>query len=249
MGFRHGAYDDFLSWVAANRAPLLRALLTLVRAWVIAGQPKPKGIASFGGFDRWAQVAGGVLQHAGLTGFFQDPEHAYVDPDVEQWLPFLQAAGAVTYWQEFSVSELVKIAHDVQWDGSRNIPSNNAAKLRDNLPGESAKSLDTPRFGAELGYAFRKKRNAYYGPDNIHVAHTNNFTRDGAVLWQVRRGSQAQAGPAPQATSNSSSSSSSTSSATSASSASTASTAPRAGDIRYFKGQPYRFDGQTWVKQ
>jgi hypothetical protein len=193
-------------------------------------------------------VVGGVLQNAGLNGFFQDPEQAYVDPDAEQWLPFLLAIGEVTYWQEFAVSELAKIAQDVQWNGSRNVPSKNATKLRNNLPGELAKSVDLPRFSADLGYAFRKKRNAYYGPDNIHVANTGNFTRDGAVLWQVRKGSQAQASQAP-STSDSSPSSSSTSPPPSSSSASSASTPPRVGTIRSLKGQPYRFDGQRWVKQ
>jgi hypothetical protein len=176
-GFRHGAYDELLGWVEDNRAALLRALLTLVRAWVVAGQPKPTGIASFGGFDRWVQVMGGVLQNAGLADFFKDPEQTYGDPDAEQWLPFLRAVSEVTYGQEFTVSELAKIAQDVQWDGSRIVPSNSAAKLRDNLPAELAKPVDTPKVSAELGYAFRKKRNAYYGPDNIHVAHTGNFIR------------------------------------------------------------------------
>ena len=230
---------------------LLRALLTLARAWVIAGQPKPNGLASFGGFDRWVQVIGGVLQHAGLTGFCRDPEQAYVDPDAEQWLPFLQAVGDVTYWQEFTVAELSKIAQDVQWSGSRNVPSKNAAKLRDNIPAELAKSVDTPKFTAELGYAFRKKRNAYYGPDNIHVAHTGNFTRDGAALWQVRLANQTQAGSAAQAASAWPSSSSSTLSSptSSATSASSSSAPPTVGEIRYFKGKPYRFDGKNWVKQ
>ena len=154
--------------------------------------------------------------------------------------------GEVTYWQEFTVSELSKTAQDVQWNGSRNEPSKNAENLRNHLPAELVKSVDTPKFTVELGYAFRRKRNAYYGTDNIHVAHTGKETRDGAVLWQVRRGNQTQSGSAEEATSSSSSSSASTSSEASGSSASAP---PKVGDIRYFKGQPYRFDGQGWAKQ
>ena len=71
-GFRHVAYDDLLAWVATNRAALLRALLTLVRAWVVAGQPKPKGVASFGGFDRWIHVVGCCSTRAWM-GFFKIP--------------------------------------------------------------------------------------------------------------------------------------------------------------------------------
>jgi hypothetical protein len=242
-GFRHGAYDDFLNWVATNRAALLRALLTLVRAWMVAEQPKPIGLASLGGFDRWVQVVGGVMQHAGLKGFFQDPEQAYVDPDAEQWLPFLQSVGEVTYWTDFTVSDLVRIAQDVQWSGSRNVASNNAAKLRDNLPGELAKTVDTPKFGSELGYAFRRKRNAYYGPDNMHLAHTGKFTRDGAVLWQVRRGIQ---GPTAAATSTAPASASNSSTSSSASSISSS---PAVGAVKHVSGETYVFDGQDWVEQ
>jgi hypothetical protein len=53
-GFKH---EELLIWVSANRAALLRALLTLVRAWVVAGQPDPKGVAIFGGFSRWVRRA------------------------------------------------------------------------------------------------------------------------------------------------------------------------------------------------
>src|SRR5262249_23171763 len=161
--------------------------------------------------------------------------------DVEQWFPFLRAVGDVTYWEEFTVSELSKTAQDVQWNGSINVPSQNAAKLRDNLPSELAKSVDMPKFSSDLGYAFRKKKNAYYGPDNIHVVNTGRLTRDGAVLWQVRRSNQNQSDSTAEAPPTASSASSSTSSAESAS---PASAAPAEGDIRYFKGQRYRFDGK-----
>jgi hypothetical protein len=166
-GFRH---EELLRWVAANRASFLRALLTLVRFWVVAGQPEPKGIAPFGGFDRWLRVVGGTLQCAGIQEFFQDPEQAYSDPDAEQWLPFLCAVGEVTYWDKFTTAEISTVAQDVQWVAGRNIPSKNANKLRDHLPDELAREIDTARFRAALGYAFRKKKNTYYGSDNIHIA-------------------------------------------------------------------------------
>jgi hypothetical protein len=248
-GFRHGAYDDFLSWVAGNRAALLRALLTLVRAWVMAGQPKPKGIASFGGFDRWVEVVGGVLQNAGLTGFFQDPEQAYVDPDAEQWLPFLHAVAAVTYWDKFTIADLARIAQDVQWVGGRNIPSDNASKLRDHLPDELSKVLDTAKFRAALGYAFRKKKNSYSGPEAIHVANTGDTTRDGAVLWQVRQRNPAQPGAPPPPSSPSSPSPAVSASGASFASAGQASSVPPVGAIRRLNGRIYVFDGSKWVKQ
>jgi hypothetical protein len=246
-GFKH---PELLSWVSANRPFILRSLLILVRSWVIAGQPEPKGIAPFGGFDRWVRVVGGVLQHAGMDQFFQDPEQAYSDPDAEQWLPFLQAVAAVTYWDKFAIADLAKIAQDLQWVSGRNVPSDNASKLRDHLPDELAKDLDTAKFRAALGYAFRKKKNSCYGPEAIHVANTGENTRDGAVLWQVRQGNRTQPGaPLPPSSPSSPPPAASASSASSASAVSPSSAPPAAGTIRWKNGKAYQFDGSKWVKQ
>jgi hypothetical protein len=246
-GFKH---PELLSWVADNRAPLLQALFTLVRAWVVAGQPEPKGVAAFGGFGRWLRVVAGILQTAGMHQFFQDPEQAYSDPDSEQWLPFLQAVAEVTYGDKFTIAELTKSAQDVQWFGGRSQPSDNASKLREHLPDELVKEVDTPRFRAVLGYAFRKKKSTYYGLENIHIANTGERTRDGAVLWQVRRGNQAQPGTASQPASPSPAAPSpSTSSGSSASAGSAPSALAELGAIRRKNGKVYRFDGSKWVKQ
>jgi hypothetical protein len=238
-----------LKWVTGNRPQILRSLLTLVRAWVVAAEPAPQGIPPFGGFDRWARAVGGVLQHAGFSKFFQDPQHAYTDPEAEQWLPFLLAVREVTYGDEFTVADVVKIARDVQWVGVRNVPSNNASKLRDHLPDELAKEVDTAKFGAELGYAFRKRKNTYYGLENIHIVNTGKQTRDGAVLWQVRQGNQAEPSASRPSTRSPSSAAPSASSASPGSGGAPSSVPPAVGTIRRKNGMPYRFDGSNWVIQ
>jgi hypothetical protein len=245
-GFKH---EELLSWVSANRPRILRALLTLVRAWVVAGEPAPQGIPPFGGFDRWVRVVGGVLQSTGFVQFFRDPLQAYTDPEVEQWLPFLSAIGDVTYWEEFTIADLTKIAQDVQWVGGRNIPSANASKLRDHLPDELVKEVDTARCRAALGYAFRKKKNACYGPENLRIANTGKQTRDGAVLWQVRQGHQAQPSAAPPPSLPSSPPPAASPSSASSASAGPTSSVPLVGMIRRKGGTVYKFDGSKWVKQ
>jgi Bifunctional DNA primase/polymerase, N-terminal len=235
-GFKH---EELLVWVSANRAALLRALLTLVRAWVVAGQPDPKGVVALGGFNRWVRIVGGILQYVGIDQFFQDPEHAYSDPDAEQWLPFLEVLADVTYGEAFTIADITKIVQDVQWVGGCNIPSDNAAKLRDHLPDEVAKDLNTAKFRSTLGYAFRKKKNSYYGPESIHLANTGKTNRNGAVLWQVRHGNQAQTYPA-----------SSPSSPSSCSSSTAATPVPPViGTVRRISGKAYTFNGAKWVRQ
>jgi hypothetical protein len=69
--FRHPGQSglDLGSWTRANRRDLLRAVLTLVRAWFAAGQPYPARSISFGSFETWERIVGGIVATAGLEGF------------------------------------------------------------------------------------------------------------------------------------------------------------------------------------
>ena len=63
-GFRH---DDLRLWVTNNRARMIEALLTILRAWHAAGRPRSS--ARLGSFDAWATMIGGALNTAGVEGF------------------------------------------------------------------------------------------------------------------------------------------------------------------------------------
>lgn len=62
-------HEDLKGWTLENRPALLRAALTIVRAWFADGQPKPTNAVAFGGFEKFARVLGGVLETAGVEGF------------------------------------------------------------------------------------------------------------------------------------------------------------------------------------
>lgn len=62
-------HPDLKQWTQENRPALLRAALTIVRAWFAEGQPKPTRSVAFGGFEKFARVLGGILQVAGVEGF------------------------------------------------------------------------------------------------------------------------------------------------------------------------------------
>jgi len=66
-GFKHPQPQ----WAKEHRAHLAAALLTLVRAWIVAGRPEPD-VTVMGGFEKWTRVVGGVLQHAGIEGFLDN---------------------------------------------------------------------------------------------------------------------------------------------------------------------------------
>jgi hypothetical protein len=86
-GFRH---PNITEWVKEHRSELLSMLLTMVRAWIVAG--KPKGTApKIGSFVKWSQVIGGILNYAKVEGFLGNAAELYdsADQDIAQWDLFL----------------------------------------------------------------------------------------------------------------------------------------------------------------
>ena len=54
-------------WALTHRFEVVRALLILARAWVVAGRPRDPELV-LGSFESWVQVVGGILHHAGIDG-------------------------------------------------------------------------------------------------------------------------------------------------------------------------------------
>jgi len=77
--------------VRANRGRLVAACLTICRAWIAAG--RPRGTRSIGSFETWAQVMGGVLGVAGVSGFLGNLDEMFEAADVEggAWRAFVGA--------------------------------------------------------------------------------------------------------------------------------------------------------------
>lgn len=97
-GFRH---PDLMTWVRANRAPLVSACLTLCQAWIAAG--RPRGARTIGSYENWAQILGGVLQVAGIDGFLGNIEEMMQASDGEGviWRSFVAA-----WWDRFGTAQV-----------------------------------------------------------------------------------------------------------------------------------------------
>ena len=91
--FRH---PYLANWAKKNRGELICALLTLVRAWIVAG--KPSGTKTLGSYESWAAVMGGILGVVGIEGFLEDRERVYAAAEQEaaDWLAFCNE-----WWSEF----------------------------------------------------------------------------------------------------------------------------------------------------
>jgi hypothetical protein len=88
-GFRH---PDLIKWVQENRERLIRANLTLIRNWFAKGQPEGK--QTFGSYESYARVIGGVLGAAGIEGLLgnrtddflnQDDDSFFWNHVVQEW--------------------------------------------------------------------------------------------------------------------------------------------------------------------
>ncbi len=73
--FKH---PNLMQWVRENRDQLVTAALTLIQAWIEAGQPAFKGRAK-GSYESWAAVMGGILQTEtlGIPGFLDNESELY----------------------------------------------------------------------------------------------------------------------------------------------------------------------------
>lgn len=81
--FRH---PDLKAWTTTHRAEILTAVLTVVRAWFAGGQPASKRGASFGSFEPWGRMAGGMVEHvAGLPDFLDNVAKWRSDSDFDTY--------------------------------------------------------------------------------------------------------------------------------------------------------------------
>ena len=89
--FRH---PDLPRWISENRPALVWAVLTLIRGWIVAGQPRGGG--SLGMFEEWAAVMGGILDVAGIAGFLSNLSDYYTAAEDEWavWASFVEG-----WWQ------------------------------------------------------------------------------------------------------------------------------------------------------
>lgn len=92
--FRHPGQSglDLGSWTRKHRRELMTAILTLVRAWFAQGQPRPARGVSFGSFEVWEKITGGIVETAGLTGFLDNLKvwRSESDFDTQYWTGHLR---------------------------------------------------------------------------------------------------------------------------------------------------------------
>jgi hypothetical protein len=170
--FRH---PGLIEWLKEHRLEILWALLTLSRGWYCAHCPGHNA-PRLGTFEEWSRVTGGVLAHAGITGFLANLEDVYgnVDEDGPQWEHFLQVWYQVNRDNDVTTAELV------------NQVNFNKGGIRDALPDEIAlHQNDTGRLRVRVGQALARRRDAQYGA--YRIERTGHDGHSKANRWRVVR--------------------------------------------------------------
>jgi hypothetical protein len=147
-------------WALEFRAKLVHACLTLIQAWIAAGQVPGK--SRLGTFEGWAETMSGILENAGVPGFLENSDllHVHADEEMQEWRAFLYEWWDEHKGAEVGTEELFDIAnlHDL---------------LLDVTEGGTERSRRT-RFGKALS----DKRDRIIGPFRIvHTGEDNHGRR------------------------------------------------------------------------
>lgn len=167
--FRH---PDLRGWVRSNRGRLLAAILTLARAWFIAGCPQPS-TPILGSFEEWCRIVGGILEFAGISGFLGNLDELYrqSDPTIAAWEAFLIELFRQMPRSGFKVATAVARARE-------------DAELRSTLPEDLGDFEPIASFQRRLGKALLKRVGRRYGDSGVHLVRLG--TNQGAAVWAVR---------------------------------------------------------------
>jgi hypothetical protein len=168
--FKH---PELKTWALENRSQLLGALLTMARAWFVAGKPAPK-MQPVASYESWSFIIGGILQYAGVDGFLENAEEflAQANPEEMQWENFLLTLHDVFYNSPFLVSDVEKKLLEKTWNTTTHVMelTRNASLLRDSLPDWVSEVIDKPgHLKQRLGRAFSQRRGRWHGEHGTYL--------------------------------------------------------------------------------
>jgi hypothetical protein len=175
---RSFVHANLMDWAQKNRGELLAAVLTIARSWVVAGMPLARG-GFMGGFDGWERVIGGILAHAGVTGFLGNLDRMYEEADQEdsQWDDFLELLRRHLPYPKGALA----IAEMIQQEGE-------GSELKDKLPPQLAEKLDarSGAFATVIGQQFSSREGKRFGDHGLRLERGRNGKKK-SNLWRVVR--------------------------------------------------------------
>jgi len=166
QGFRH---PNLVEWVGTERGKILAATLTVARAWILANRPS-RGTPNLGGYEEWAFIIGGVLEHAGVTGFLSNLDLMYdtAEEETPQWEAFLETWHDIIGEDPVTSTELIT-----------HIKEN--PDLRATLP-DAIGDTDVKNYSVKVGQNLGKRNGTRY-PSGLELKRAGTSHR--AITWKV----------------------------------------------------------------
>lgn len=165
--FKH---PRLIEWVSTNRGVILAAILTIARAWVVAGMPEAQGLPNLGSYESYCRIVSGVLAHMGVKGFLANLDAMYDETDTEtpQWEVFLQTWHDAIGDKALTTTELISYV-------------NKKTDLRAALP-DTIADTESWNYIRRLGNALAKKKGVRF-TNKLSVTKAGEKQR--AACWQV----------------------------------------------------------------
>lgn len=184
---------DLEQHVTDNRAEIVSDILTVARAWYVAGKPAAKHVPNLGTFSNWAKTIGGILEFAGIQGFQgnRDELRSRNNEEAQEWEAFLSA------WYETFGGDW-KVASDIVSKITKTesnfyqVPANEkqvpANLLFDALPQYLKKALaERPNsFATTLSMQLAKRVETVYGAEGYRIEKDYD-QHSKQKLWRVMR--------------------------------------------------------------
>jgi hypothetical protein len=173
------AIRDLEPWVLERRGEILHAALTLIRAWVVAGQPT-RGQRGSDSYARWIEAVDGILAFGGIPGTFDHVSTVQqeVGADDDEWRDLLAAAHRTFGTATWTARDLLARVDLHGIDPTKPIPA-------DALPADLAdKALRSSEASVarSLGMWAKHRAGRWAGH---YVVRQVGKNRDGVALWSV----------------------------------------------------------------
>ncbi len=185
-GFKHSPLKEY---ILGNRRDLLIALLTLIRAWFAAGQPRTS-TPPVGSFEHWTEVVGGILEYAGVEEFLGNSGKLFEHSDAERgdWETFLEVLDDTFDEMPFTVADFWDRLNEWDYEAiiRRNVLSSRAEELRGAIPADLTPWMDREGvFKQKLGIAFNTRRGQRFGRRQFAIERDKRDGRSKVSRWKV----------------------------------------------------------------
>lgn len=160
------------AWTERHRAEVVQAVLTLVRAWFAAGQPAAPKEVSFGSFERWERIVGGILYHAGFRDFLAN---------TKQWRA--ETSFETTYWVAHVQWLLATFGSGKPFSCSQASDAMRRDPHSEPPPGMTDLSENPRDYNRKLGQAYARHNERFFA--GVRLVRLEERLHDNKIAWTV----------------------------------------------------------------